>query len=258
MNSANLSQDCWETYVQNETSYEIVWECDEVPTEPVVYNIDRADVEAMQQITAGIQVYLTALIAYDLSGTKNAHLKFRNRDVSSSVIFQTLIQNKDFGKLRDPRFLNNIKKIGTDYASAVNWALKIDKELCPAGRRERNSRPGKVFSEGLCLFQKPTAEEVSWGAPTLATQKTKLMDTLKIIETVASGNPLKAFYGKDKEYSTEILWSALIDNPIKDIRSIGINFNRCNQISSVKDESVNGLMPNNDANFVLKFQDSCN
>jgi hypothetical protein len=227
--------------------------------------LDRADIEALQHMTAGIQLYLTAYIAYDLSGLNDVRIKFQDLDVDDNVLFRTLLQNKDFGVLRDPRFFANIKGMGLDYVSAARWAANLQEQLCANESTRTNQRRGKLFHKGLCLFERSSYSEYSqdtgWTKvydETKEEAKDNFLAVLNIVETVVSGKLMTQSFGENDEYETEIKYGAIIENPIKDLRDLDLIFNDCGDVARTIDPTLNGMFPNSDANYILSLDDDCN
>lgn len=210
--------------------------------------LDRADVEVLQHYVAGIQIYMTAYLAYDLSGLYDVMKKYENVDVDKNQLLKELISNKDFGKLRNPKFFSNIKSMGIDYVTASRWALKVNDQLCPADAPQTDSRRGYLFRDGICVLESHTAEGY--------TQDEVLEDfesTMQIAEIVLSGKGIKQAFGPEHaEYETEINYGSILNNPIKDIRSLGLVFNSEGELVDAKDQSLGGVLPKKDLNLVLK------
>ena len=227
--------------------------------------LDRADIEALQHMAAGVQLYLTAYIAYDLSGLNDVRIKFQDLDVDDNVLFRTLLQNKDFGVLRDPRFFANIKGMGLDYVSAARWAANLQEQLCANESTRTNQRRGQLFHKGICLFDRQAewnySQDTGWTKTYIQTKeeaKDDFLDTLSIVEAVVSGQLIKQGFGDNNVYETDVKLGAFIENPIKDLRDLDLIFNECGDVARTIDPTLNGMFPNGDANYILSLNEDCN
>lgn len=209
--------------------------------QPVVleYKLNRADNEALQQISAGAQIYLTLLNSYDVSGSLAASEKYNSTGASFEVVKDELLKNKSFGTLRN-NTLTNISALGMDAISGIRWAVAIQKELCPNGTGVSGSRPGHVFSKGVCIDDQKSGSN-------------PLENVLKTIEVALSGGGIMQTFGAEKEdYTTEIRANVLMGS-VTDIRNLALSFNECGNVIHAGDSTLGGTFPKRDANIVLNL-----
>lgn len=219
-----------------------VKQCDLITALEVKLN--RADIEALQQISSGLQIYLGTAIAYDATGTIAASRKYEGKTVSSKTLYKELAQNADFGKLRNADALKNIVGMGIDAVAGVRWAVQIQNELCQYGEENSNNRKGFLFGKGLCI--KSENEDGS-----------KLEDVLRIVDTVLAGQTIEVKVGQNKEITTVVKPVAVLENPVADLKSLRPVFNACDKIQSVSDDTIGGIFPNHDGNEALASDSQC-
>lgn len=233
-------EDCAVTQV-SEGVYDVK-KCD--LTNALEVKINRADVEALQQIASGMQIYLATLISYDATGTIAISRKYEGKQVSNKTLYKELSQNADFGKLINGNALKNIVGMGIDAVAGVRWAVQIQNELCQYGQENANNRKGFLFGKGLCV--KSENEDGS-----------KLEDVLKIVDTVLAGQTIEVKVGKNEEIQTVAKPIAVLENPIADLKSLRPVYNSCDKIQSVSDDTIGGIFPNHDGNEALASGSEC-
>ncbi len=204
-------------------------------------SLNRADNEMLQQMVAGLEVYLAMYTAYDMTGAIATSEKFKNKKASNKQITRELMRYKDFGVYRATSALSKIAGLGIDAIAGVRWAAKLQSELCPQGQAEPNTRKGHLFSSGICISQ---------------TNKdgTQLEETLALVESVLKGSTMKIRYGIDdngQPLMTEIKPAALVLSPIQDLKSLRPVYNECDNMVSVADDTFGGMYPNHDGNEIL-------
>lgn len=206
--------------------------------------LNRADIEALQQITAGFQIYFATFISYDATGTIAVSRKYEGKNVSNKVLYKELAQIADFGKLRNADALKNVVGMGTDAVAGVRWASQIQNELCQYGEENANNRKGFLFGKGLCI--KTENEDGS-----------KLEDVLRMVDTVLAGQTIEVKVGKNQEITTMAKPIAVLENPIADLKALRPVHNACDKIQSVSDDTLGGIFPNHDGNEVLASDANC-
>ncbi len=206
--------------------------------------INRADVEALQQIASGMQIYLATLVSYDATGAIAVSRKYEGKQVSNKVLYKELSQNADFGKLINGNALKNIVGMGIDAVAGVRWAVQIQNELCQYGQESSSNRKGFLFGKGLCI--KSENEDGS-----------KLEDVLKMVDTVLAGQTIEVKVGKNQEIQTVARPVAILENPIADLKSLRPVYNACDKVQSVSDDTIGGIFPNHDGNEALASDSQC-
>jgi hypothetical protein len=222
--------------------------------------INQADVEILQQIAAGMQIYANLMNAYDLSGSIAVADKYSDQEPGARIVINELLKNKDFGVLRSSHGLNGILAMGLDAVAGVRWAQAMQKELCGQGEGNEN-RPGFLFKEGLCIQQ--DSEELNAGAKADLKNQGRYNtfgDVMKTVElALRGGNILATFAGRMGEIETEINPAAFFNNPISDVRRLTpLKFDKCGQVVNVADSFGGGVFVRGDLNAVLLLdKDEC-
>ena len=217
------------------------WICEEDPnlSETLQVKLNRADMEALQQVVAGYEIYFKLLNSYTLDGAFAVGDKYRDvYESPRNQIREELLANPEFGKLRNKASLSSILEMGLDAVSGARWALKIESELCPEGYPVSTNRKGHLFKEGLCLTsyaQRKTDEPIA--------------SFLDKAELVLSGGIIDATF---RGYNTQTKYSAVFSNPIQDVRNLGLKFDACGNISEAADQTFGGVLVNNDAAKVIE------
>lgn len=218
--------------------------------------LERADIEAMQQVIAGVQIYQAIFNAYDVSGVHDLILdnSKNNTTYTDEEIVNILKGNQDFGKLRADQQLTSIIGMGKDGLAGVRWAVKKQKELCPEPKKDTFitgedqmefkmvRRPGTLFEDGICIDD---------GANT----SDPLEKTLKMVELALNGNPMNV-YGTDRftgqEIQTQVRYSQILSQPIKDLKAQApTKYTKCGKASQLPDQTIGGLFVLGDANNYL-------
>ena len=206
-------------------------------------NLNRADIESIQQMVAGAQIYSALLSAYDATGSIDTAKKFENQNnVSNEVVAQELSKYSDFSKLRNKASLTNIVEMGMDAVAGVRWAAEMQKQLCPNGEGAKNQREGMLFKDGICIREQ--------------NGKTSLEEVLQQVELSLSGQTIQV--GNDNSAKKlNVNLAAPLMNPIQDLKALQPTFDKCGRINSTNDATLGGVFPNGDANEILKTSDSC-
>jgi hypothetical protein len=204
--------------------------------------LNRADLESLQHITAGTQLYIMMYNSYDISGSVKVmrELQNSNSNTTSQEVWEKLASNTAFGKVRNPRFLQSIPNLGMDVVSGIRWAISMQSELCPSGQNEQGQRKGHLFSKGVCISSENDGEPVE--------------NILKVIDVVLAGQTQMVKFG---DMEAEVKPTAILNKPVQDLKALKPQFNECGKISSISDASVGGLFPNRDANKILENGSKC-
>ncbi len=223
--NGNYATDCYSNEEESENNT------------PSKFSLNRADIEGLQHITAGYQIYGSLLNSYSVSGAIDVAKNAANRNKPTSQIWKELSRDADFGKLRNDVFAR-IPELGTDAIIGVRWAISVQDQLCPSGTEASDARPGMLFGKGIC-FEKPT---------------TDLEKALDFVELALQGQKIPVRIGA---IDTEVVPSAILSNPVKDLKALKPVFNNCGKIAAVSDETLNGLFPHGDLNDVLSANANC-
>lgn len=123
------------------------------------FKIERADVEVLQHIASGLQLFTIIATSYDAKGVLAYNRKNRKGSFFSDQDIVDYFGNiGDFGKLRASNNLGLVKKMGSDIYSGAKWATKMQYSLCPRGTSVRNpqtpnsyNRQGYMIKNGICI-----------------------------------------------------------------------------------------------------------
>lgn len=198
--------------------------------------LNAADFEAIKQYASGSVAYLTLGNLYDADGLIDAHQK----DLSRAELYKIVSTNARFGLLRSLKPLQNLKALGADYAASVRWALDRQQELCPNGYDEQVARPAHLIERAICISE--------------ATGNKNISDIANILD---GKDMVVAAQINSEEINITTTPLAFFDNPIKDLKTLNPAFTNCDKVASISNTSLNGLLPNNDANLLLQKDNDC-
>jgi hypothetical protein len=141
-NQAALEKATGECVAENHMNQEfVVSDCNYLKALKI--NISRADVEAMQHIAAGMQIYQILGTSYTLDGVRDFAERNQDKQLTSEEIVEHFINSTTAGKLRNNE-LTKIPELGTDAIAGARWALSIQNKLCPAGYADKGNRKDNV------------------------------------------------------------------------------------------------------------------
>lgn len=189
--------------------------------------LNRADLEAIQQIVAGYQTYLTVLNAWDMSGIYSKTSQLNGHPKHD---LQILFSNSDFGNLRENSRLELIPDLVKDAVVGVRYALQMQESLCETGTSSGKNRPGYLFEDGICVESTDN-----------------LKRALSLVELALKGPVVIA--GKDP-----VLVDALsfFQKPLQSFREIEpLEFNSCGKLVQAGNGTLGGLFPNGDFNRII-------
>jgi hypothetical protein len=217
--------------------------------------IDIGDLEVLQHIAAGMEMYSIVVTSYDLTGAAAIETSFSNPRVNLSMPQQiaALQSHKKLGQIRNAKALKMIQSLGSDMYAGATWAQSLQDRLCPAGWEAQN-RPGMLFDKGICVQDYPG-------------QKRGSLDTaFHVIATSLAGQTVSVFTRDGAVNVTEMADSteggkyftnanilAPIMNPIDDLKRIlPTQFDKCGRANNLGDSTAAGLFPRGDAQEVAK------
>lgn len=251
----DAAEHCDAELVSNET-IEMAEQCDYLTALQV--KLDRADLEALQHAQAGLQIYLTALTAYDLSGLKElANLADKieeeeSREISELEIVEFARSQSQLGKLRNENLLKSIITMGVDALNGVKWANKIQNQLCPTGEPIRGERKRNLVRSDICLQDK-----VEWDGTVVKTVEEQIDTAERILQnkTIAHSDTIGW-----QRYNTLIRPAAPFYTPVKDLLTLApTEFDECGNALNLGDKTLGGVYPNGDAEtFILNPYIECN
>lgn len=197
----------------------------------LVTKINRADLEAIQQISFAAQIYLSLGNRYSLAGLVNATNNDQFNNLSKKDKWEVLTSNSAFGVLRE-KSLVNMTSLGMDFIAAVDYVKSMQESLCPSGSANK-ARSGYLFNNGVCVDE----------------EGGKLEQDLALVESLLGGG-ITDIKVRDT-YETQVKPLAAFQTPVADLKSLKPKFNHCDKVTQVSNSSLNGLFPNNDVNTIL-------
>jgi hypothetical protein len=216
----------------SETRYEL-GDCDY--SQAYERKLNRADFEMLQQITAGIQTYLTIVNAWDLSGLYLKSSKL-NKKFGVKANVEYLLRNKQFGTLRQKHALGVIPDLAKDAVLGARYAIEMQDSLCPNGVETPANRPGHLFADGLCIHNGDSVKSM------LAAIELMLSGTPAVIVGERGGKPTTTVVNGTKFFTT----------PIADLRSqLPLEEDSCGNLTKLGDGTLGGTFPTGDLNVFL-------
>jgi hypothetical protein len=225
--------------------------CAQINELPVT--VDNVDLEAVQHMAAGLEVYTILATAYSFEDAHKFEVARSSREMTERQ--QVLLLNKisGIGKLRNTQNLAKIVELGSDMLAGLNWLQSRQVEACPYGAySEEVQRPGNLISSGLCI-------------PTEGEEGRKIATTIGLLYSVLSGAS-KAMVIENGEmrfaelsngnvdYRTQANFTAPFRKPVQDLHSLlPTQFDSEGYHSNVGDETLGGLLPDGDASEVLSW-----
>jgi hypothetical protein len=222
---------------------------------PTDFTMDAGDIEAVQQMVAGMQILTIAATAYDATGGGQFESAvYNNPDMSVRQRIGLLQNLKQLGKVRNAATFKMIQSLGADIMAGARWAEKYQAQLCPHGPGQEQQRPGKLFDQGICVQDYPG-------------QKPGTLDkTFGVVEMALAGQNVAVFTRDGginvseladstdgAAYSTQANLLAPIVNPIADLKQIlPTKFDKCGNTTNLGDKTVAGLFPSRDGEDVAK------
>lgn len=200
----------------------------------IVRNLNRADLEVLQQAAAGIEIYMTIANSRKLTGAYQRYTKPKKRDIKK--LLMSLEAEPDFGTLREQNGLGAIPDLAKDFVLGIRYAISYNNSLCPNGYETPRNRPGYLFENGICVANPDGVERV-----------------LHTIDVALTGSPIAVNLQAGNNIPTTMTPLALFKTPVQDIRSIGrIDFDSCGNVTHVDDYQGGGVFPNGDLNQILE------
>lgn len=195
--------------------------------------LNRADLEALQHVIAGYQIYLTAANSWDLTGAIEVAAKVEKDQETDAL--NELLKNPSFGRLREGATLGVVPEAAKDFAIGVRYAMSMQRELCPKGPASKN-RPGYLFSGGLCVPATKTVES-----------------QLRALELMISGNPTIVNVNVNHQTLPVVVdANSFVKAPISDVRQLlPIQKDACGHVTGLGDGKAGGAFPYGDLNTLL-------
>lgn len=197
--------------------------------------LNKADLIALRQISAGELIYSMFVNSYSLEGLEQLKQVDPQGAMTNQQRTEFLSNIPTFGKLRKDQNLTLMKDMGSDLVAGIRWAQQNQEQLCPAGVTTPGQRKGYLFSHGFCVSGAQTEVSIF-----LATLEQALAGVTKIdfnADGVAKSTNVNAF-----------AWSK---QPIMDLRQIKPTaWNNCDQAISFADNTLGGIFVDNNVNVL--------
>jgi len=223
----NYVSECKIKIIELKNKYEIQCPDSRIRTE-ITFN--RADFELLQLYATKAIIQLSLFTAYNVPQAIETHSKkAKDPNLTNQSVYDELLQNKDFGTIRNVKYLTDIKSYGLDIIEAAKWIGYEEQSLCS------NSRPGMFESNKICLNY-------------------RYRDLLHDLEQSTVETPLVKYFVKEfqsendtSNYKYQYLYIqhfAPFIHPITDIRTLGkVEFDECGHITNIEDQAIGGLLP---------------
>jgi hypothetical protein len=196
------------------------------------HRLNTADFEAIQQVAAGVQTYLSVLNAWDLTGVYSKSKRWKFRTVAENL--KMVLKNPQFGILRNQNSLGQIPTLLKDAVIGARYALSMQETICPTGNPwSYENRPGYLFEKGFC-----------------ANSTDRVSRTLIAVETMLAGQPAAIFTGDQTIIVDGLKFFA---KPIQDLHSVApVETNQCGEITGLADGTLGGVFPGDGFNRILR------
>jgi hypothetical protein len=234
--------------------YEYETNCPDV-REMLEVSLNRADFEAIQHMAAGMELYLSLMNSYNLTGSIEKAISSKGQDEESQKVLEDLLKNKDFATIRSGNGFQKVKTMGLDYIAGARWVMQMQNKLCPLGEMNPKNRIGMLLNNGLCTDKSNAVND--------SLNLSKVMDVLngKVIENVEFGREYSWEYDavtntwvdtSKPGYFTNVKPMAIFDTPIADLRSLAPTaYDKCGQVTAIKDPTFGGVFVKGDYNVLL-------
>lgn len=198
--------------------------------------LNSADMIALAQMEAGEVLLYGLYNNYSLEGIDKLAEADKKTKMSNREKVNFLNALPNFGKLRKNNTFEILTSIGSDFSAATKWALSYQKDLCPKGLGAKDQRKGFLFNNGLCI------EDTNELERNLALLDSALSGIIQIDIKTKSGDIINSNLNA-------FVWNK---NPISDLRQIKPStWNKCDQATSLVDNTLGGLLVDNNANLFL-------
>jgi hypothetical protein len=228
------------------------------------YYADYGDLEALSQVSTGQVIANIMVTAYNLPGmseviarevglelqrdkasdkynngkmSQQAYIRIANMSLSDRDLFGILTR-RGAGRLLPDNNINLIENMGVESFGGFKWLARMQRQLCPQGTLDSNSRPQYLFSSGICLSD-------VLGLP----GERGLRVLLSQIQTTLAGGPIQV---ASQFKRTNINLSRIYKQPVADISALfPRQFNRKGDTTQFPDNTMGGVFINNDASQFL-------
>jgi hypothetical protein len=134
--------------------------------------------------------------------------------------------------------------VATDLVVGYRLAQKRHAEFCPKGAPVKDSRPGMLFNDGICVDTAPAMDRF-----------------LGMVAQMAAGTLTKVpFYTASGSVEAMIDTKTFLSTPPWSVHQFApIEFNSCGSVSRVADSTLGGLFAGGEFNTILAMdsQGSC-
>jgi hypothetical protein len=198
--------------------------------------LNQTDFEAIQDMAAFFEIYLTTINAYDLDSAvqSSTGIDDLRDDEYVRKIVDRVLQEPKFGRLREQNTFAGIKGWSLDLVSGLHWAMNHQGELCPKGQSDPHNRVGMWINSGICL-------------------SAGYQPYINIVEAAVNAEPQDNILEKNGQtLKSKLNVMEFFYHPITDLHLLGpVTFDACGRLQSTGDPSLAGVFPYRDANSVL-------
>jgi len=225
--------------------------------------LNRADFEAIQHMSAGYELYFALANSYNLTGAIDKAISSQGKTEDTQKVIEDLLKDKNFATLRGGNGFQKVKSMGLDAIAGARWIMKNQNTLCPMGKTHPRNRVGMLLNNGLCAEKANAVEDSKNLSLASDVLMGKVMQNVEIgrqesyqyVGTWPNGHYEKVV---KQGYITSVKPVAIFETPIADLRDVlPQTYDKCGNITSIKDASLAGVFVNNDVNTYLSKSAEC-
>jgi hypothetical protein len=197
--------------------------------------LNMADYRNLSALVSLSEIYFGIAGGYDLTGAIPIIKKYIDADaIDPQAVTDDLFKNPQFGRIRTTQLLSHVQTFSSEFVGFYQWASTRQAELCPKGVFEKYQRPKMLFANGTCLQGFP----------------------IEYFTPIISGKPYDSTSDTPHGAITNtIIPMAFFNNPVKDLHALGpFKFDKCHNLKSIGDTTLNGVFPNGDVNRLLEAE----
>ncbi|UXR65380.1 hypothetical protein EZJ49_03825 [Bdellovibrio bacteriovorus] len=210
-------------------------------SEVAMKKVNMADLMVLKQYAAAEVLYLSLYTGYSIQGIDELVKRSETEQMTAQDIMERLEKIPGALTLNKDQSLTAIRSLGADFSVAFKWAVKYQKDLCPKDKNgEAIPRKGYIFNN-LCIDDLVNAQE-----------------SIAKMDKALSGPVNEEFGGEDNKKTITVDYMALFKNPVTDLRKLmpATWNNEGTAATSFRDKTLGGLLPNGDADQILKEENS--
>lgn len=190
---------------------------------------------ALRQGVAGLALYGIIYTSYSMDGVEKIINVSKQRELTTDESMKLFNSVPEAGVLRADNTMKYIHTFGSDYAYAMNFVIKNQQKVCPAGTPTVDKqRKGQVFENGFCI-------------------ENDIQKDLATLNQALKGAFTTEFIGQDGfKHSVTVDPFALALRPSANIRTyLPSALDKCGHAVSYADKTLGGILPKGDVEQYL-------